>query len=269
MNGEEHNVGWVPALRGVRLMAEQLARWDDYEQGTHDLDAETQHRYFVRAQTQYETMLSSHGGGDRQVQGALRNTIQAHGPITEAWIGSAAKRIAKNVAHRIGALEEERLVLRDIAAGRFKTQHIPSARSIRYGVPHDLPYIAAFYPSVNADDLREAILGHRVLVACPDGQAIGYALTGWLWDNTPMLYHVQVSEKYRRDGWGSGLVDSWAEVLQREEHSTFLASVNDNDETASTFIKHCAFTACGNITFLSLNKEVYALNLQAELSQNS
>lgn len=31
---------------------------------------------------------------EREIGGALKSTIDAHGPITEQWVGSAAKRIA-------------------------------------------------------------------------------------------------------------------------------------------------------------------------------
>jgi hypothetical protein len=34
----------------------------------------------------------------RVIVGALRNTIHAHGPITEQWISSAAKRILSGLA---------------------------------------------------------------------------------------------------------------------------------------------------------------------------
>lgn len=30
---------------------------------------------------------------EKQIAGVLRSTIDAHGPITRVWIGSAAKRI--------------------------------------------------------------------------------------------------------------------------------------------------------------------------------
>jgi hypothetical protein len=33
------------------------------------------------------------GQFEREIAGALKNTIDAHGPITEDWIPSAAKRI--------------------------------------------------------------------------------------------------------------------------------------------------------------------------------
>lgn len=38
---------------------------------------------------------------ERLIVGALRDCIHAHGPITEAWLGSAAKRV-------IGALKTHR-----------------------------------------------------------------------------------------------------------------------------------------------------------------
>lgn len=34
---------------------------------------------------------------ERQVAGALRSTIDAHGPITPQWIGSAAKRVTAQI----------------------------------------------------------------------------------------------------------------------------------------------------------------------------
>lgn len=37
---------------------------------------------------------------ERQVIGALRSTIEAHGPITKEQIGSAAKRIAGQLTAR-------------------------------------------------------------------------------------------------------------------------------------------------------------------------
>lgn len=33
------------------------------------------------------------GQFEREIAGALKNTINAHGPITEEWVASAAKRI--------------------------------------------------------------------------------------------------------------------------------------------------------------------------------
>ena len=35
---------------------------------------------------------------EHEVAGALRSCIDAHGPITKQWIGSAAKRIVKSCA---------------------------------------------------------------------------------------------------------------------------------------------------------------------------
>jgi hypothetical protein len=40
---------------------------------------------------------------ERRVAGALRSTIDAHGPITKQWIGSATKRIVSEIK----ALERE------------------------------------------------------------------------------------------------------------------------------------------------------------------
>jgi hypothetical protein len=36
---------------------------------------------------------------ERAIVGALRDQIQAHGPITPQWIGSAAKRVLGNIAN--------------------------------------------------------------------------------------------------------------------------------------------------------------------------
>ena len=37
----------------------------------------------------------------KQICGALRETIEQHGPINKQWISSAAKRIAKQIAGRL------------------------------------------------------------------------------------------------------------------------------------------------------------------------
>jgi hypothetical protein len=49
---------------------------------------------------------TGHGGDgiERAITGALRDTINAHGPITAEWIGSAVKRIAGNLRNA-GAAE--------------------------------------------------------------------------------------------------------------------------------------------------------------------
>lgn len=37
---------------------------------------------------------------EKQIAGALRSTIDAHGPITREWIGSATKRIISLLKER-------------------------------------------------------------------------------------------------------------------------------------------------------------------------
>jgi hypothetical protein len=34
---------------------------------------------------------------ERRIAGALRSTIDAHGPITKMWIGSATKRVVSEI----------------------------------------------------------------------------------------------------------------------------------------------------------------------------
>lgn len=40
---------------------------------------------------------------ERQIAGVLRSTIDAHGPITREWVGSAAKRVIS----QLKAIERE------------------------------------------------------------------------------------------------------------------------------------------------------------------
>jgi len=34
---------------------------------------------------------------ERRIAGALRSTVDAHGPITKQWVGSAAKRVVSEI----------------------------------------------------------------------------------------------------------------------------------------------------------------------------
>jgi len=40
-----------------------------------------------------EIDLSQRGSIEKAIAGALKSTIEAHGPITEEWVASSAKRV--------------------------------------------------------------------------------------------------------------------------------------------------------------------------------
>ena len=65
----------------------------------------------------------------REISGALKATIAAHGPITEEWVGSAAKRIA-------GMLRAEMKRERDAIARTTPKQDRPATNEIvNWGLP--------------------------------------------------------------------------------------------------------------------------------------
>ena len=62
----------------------------------------------------------------RIVSGAIRDTINQHGPITKIWIGSASKRIVKQIMGNVSAIikKDKKDPKQKIATRRPKTKPI-------------------------------------------------------------------------------------------------------------------------------------------------
>jgi hypothetical protein len=60
--------------------------WESFEV---ELELETTERRLAEA----ERFIADRQDNERRIAGALRSAIEAHGPITPEWIGSAAKRV--------------------------------------------------------------------------------------------------------------------------------------------------------------------------------
>ena len=117
---------------------------------------------------------------------------------------------------------------------------------IRYATKADVGFLIKNRRHITEDLLIAKITRNEVYVAEKNYRIIGWARYNLFWDNLPFLTMIHVLDDYRRQGYGTRLIDFWIKDMADKGFSIVLTSTQA-DENAQFFYRKIGFQDTGSL----------------------
>ena len=119
---------------------------------------------------------------------------------------------------------------------------------VRFAVQTDLDFLDQHDPLLKRQSLSEKIDRKEVYVAESRGRSVGLARYNYFCDLDPFLTLIFVLEPYRRQGFGSQLIQFWEQAMKEKGHR-YLLTCTQADEDAQFFYRKLGFADTGSMLF--------------------
>ena len=120
--------------------------------------------------------------------------------------------------------------------------------TIRLATPKDLDFLAEHERLLKRPALAIKIEREEIYVAEHDGQLVGWARYNLFCDLDPFLTLIYILEPYRRQGFGTRLIQHWELEMKKKGHRFVLTSTQA-DEDAQFFYRKLGYADSGSMLF--------------------
>lgn len=115
---------------------------------------------------------------------------------------------------------------------------------IRLAEEKDKPQILKYDGHIHPDRLTQCIRSGLVDVLCDGETIIGVLRYNLFWQSIPFLDLLYIDEAYQGHGWGSRMMATWEEAMQRMGFPYVMLSTQA-DETAKYFYEKIGYHRIG------------------------
>ena len=117
---------------------------------------------------------------------------------------------------------------------------------IRYAEKTDIDLLAKYDKHISKEELKHAIVLHRVYIAEEKEKFAGWLRYNLFWDNTPFMNLLYILEEYRQKGLGRQIVSFWESEMLGQGFQTLMTSTQSN-EYAQHFYFKLGYEAIGGL----------------------
>lgn len=110
--------------------------------------------------------------------------------------------------------------------------------SIRLANQKDICFLSEMDTHISYEILRESIENKRIYVLELEKKIIGWLRYNLFWDNTPFMNMLYILEHYRKQGYGSLLLEHWENQMQLQGYKTLMTSTLVHEEAIHFYLKY-------------------------------
>ncbi len=115
---------------------------------------------------------------------------------------------------------------------------------IRLAEERDFDILSRNDKHISAEMLKKKIADKNILIAENDGEFAGWLRYNFFWDEIPFMNMLFVTEKFRSNGIGGGLVREWEKIMSEQGYK-FLLTSTQADEYSQHFYRKLGYRDLG------------------------